>query len=134
MWHKVDFRSHNLYERIHPLYFLTIDEALWRVVSRPDPTLNRARLPVYRDLLSRDFSQATVYYTRVVDAPELRPHVATLVPGVHYTQRHLDLIGKIRPALKNPFCTYADKELLVNGIFLSARGKRASRMAGPTRA
>jgi hypothetical protein len=124
MWHKIDFRSHQLYERIHPLYFLTIDEPLWRAVSRPDPTLNRARLPVYRNLSSRDFAQTTIYYTRVVEAPELRPHVETLVPGLHYDDKHLDLIRKIRPKLKHPFCTHTDEELLVNGIFLSARGKR----------
>jgi SAM-dependent methyltransferase len=125
MWHKVDFRCHKLYERIHPLYFLTFGELLWRFISRPDPTLNRARLPVYRDLLAQTFKTWKLYYTRIVNSPEMQPHPSQLLAGEHYTLSHVESVRKIRPQLKEPFSKYTDEELMVTGIFLSAHCKQS---------
>jgi hypothetical protein len=123
MWHKVDFRCHRLYEDIHPLYFLTVPETAWRLISRPDPTLNRARLPVYREALSNDFAESKIYYTHILGGPEIQPHPDRLQSGVHYNRAHLDAVADIRPRLEEPFRGHTDEELMVTGIFLSARGK-----------
>jgi SAM-dependent methyltransferase len=122
MWHKVDFRCHTLFEQIHPLYFLTVPDPLWEMISQPDPTLNRLRLPTYRELAARDFRESRCYITHIAGESEFSPHVDTLIPGTHYTQRHLELISKIRPRLQPTFSNYSDEELLVTGVFLTLRG------------
>jgi hypothetical protein len=124
MWHKVDFRSHRLFDGIHPLYFLTVNETLWNLISRPDPTLNRARLPVYRELTEKDFISSTIYFTEVVGGNEFQPHSTTLIPGTHFDERQLSLVKAIRPRLQEPFRHYTDEELMVSAIFLISRQKR----------
>lgn len=123
MWHKVDFRCHNLFGKVHPLYFLTIGQPLWDWISRPDPTLNRMRVADYRKLLSRSFEHSRVFYTHLVgQESELLPHVETLEG--HYGPPHLEAIRQIRPALIAPFDGQTDEELVVEGIFLSASSVR----------
>jgi len=124
MWHKVDFRCHDLFGQIHPLYFLTVPDALWDVISRPDPTLNRLRLPTYRELAARDFRDLRCYITHIVGENEFSPHVETLVPGTHYSHLHLEMIRAIRPRLVKRFSDYSDEDLLVTGIFHVLRGVR----------
>lgn len=125
MWHKVDFRCHKLFSRIHPLYFLTVDEKWWRLASSPDPTLNRARLPVYRELTSREFVHTETYFTHVLEDHEIEPHTTTLIAGEHYSDHQKQLVRQIRPLLKHPFSTYTDEELLVSGAFVISRHKRS---------
>jgi Methyltransferase domain len=124
MWHKVDFRNHNLFGEIHPLYFLTISDSLWNLISRPDPTLNRLRTPTYRELAARDFHDSRCYLTHIIGESEIAPHVDNLVPGTHYSQRHLDMVQAIRPRLLQDFSDYSDEDLLVTGVFLIVRGVR----------
>jgi SAM-dependent methyltransferase len=125
MWHKVDFRCHNLFGQIHPLYFLTVPDTLWDMISRPDPTLNRLRLPTYREFAARDFNESRCYITHLIGDSEISPHVEKLIPGTHYSQRHLDSLQNIRPKLQQYFSNYSDEDLLVTGIFLTLRGVRA---------
>lgn len=125
MWHKVDFRCHNLFGQIHPLYFLTISDGVWDLISRPDPTLNRLRLPTYRELAARDFRDSRFYITHIAGEKEFSPHVESLIPGTHYSQRNLDGIRGIRPRLQKHFANYSDEDLLVTGVFLALRGVRA---------
>jgi SAM-dependent methyltransferase len=124
MWHKVDFRNHNLFGEIHPLYFLTISDSLWNLISRPDPTMNRLRRPTYRELAARDFLESHFYLTHIIGESEIAPHVDDLVPGRHYSQRHLDMVQAIRPRLLKDFSDYSDEDLLVTGVFLTVRGVR----------
>ena len=124
MWHKVDFRCHNLFEQIHPLYFLTISDTLWNLISRPDPTMNRLRLPTYRELAARDFYDSRFYITHIAGENEFSPHVETLIPGTHYSQRNVDGVRDIRPQLQKCFSDYSDEDLLVTGVFLALRGVR----------
>jgi SAM-dependent methyltransferase len=125
MWHKVDFRCHNLFLEIHPLYFLTVPDPIWNLISRPDPTLNRLRRPTYREFAARDFSESRCYITQIAGEKEFLPHVESLVPGKHYTERHLELVRSIRPQLLKRFSDYSDEDLLVTGVFLALRGVRA---------
>jgi SAM-dependent methyltransferase len=124
MWHKVDFRCHNLFGQIHPLYFLTISDGVWNLISRPDPTLNRLRMPTYRELAARDFCDSHFYITHIAGENEFLPHVKSLIPGTHYSQRNLDGIRGIRPRLQKHFANYSDEDLLVTGVFLALRGVR----------
>jgi SAM-dependent methyltransferase len=121
MWHKVDFRCHDFFGKLHPLYFLTISDSLWDLISRPDPTLNRMRLPDYRKL-TRDLSDTRCYITHIIGVDEFQPHLEHLVAGTHYQQRHLDMIQEVRPRLLKRFASYSDEDLLITGIFLACRG------------
>ena len=126
MWHKVDFRSHKMFGRIHPLYFLTIKEKWWRLISSPDPTLNRARLPVYRELTARDFESSEIYFTHILNDNEIEPHTKSLIPGKHYCDQQAKLVGAIRPLLKEPFSRYVDEDLFTSGIFVISREKHTT--------
>jgi SAM-dependent methyltransferase len=125
MWHKVDFRCHNLFGQIHPLYFLTVPDAIFTPISRPDPTLNRLRSPTYRELAAEYFQESRSYITHIVGEKEFAPHVDVLIRGTHYGQRHLEILQAIRPRLLKRFSTYSDEDLLVTGVFLTLRGVRS---------
>lgn len=126
MWHKVDFRNHKFFSEIHPLYFLTVPPRRWNWISSPDPTLNRLRLPAYRRLSARDFATTTLYFTHILDEPELLPHPAELIPDVHYSRHHLDLVRAVRPRLCPAFRDHNDEDLLVTGVFLISERLRAA--------
>jgi SAM-dependent methyltransferase len=125
MWHKVDFRCHDFFGEVHPLYFLTVPDTLWNSISRPDPTLNRLRTPTYRAFATRDFCDFRCYFTHIVGENEFTPHVESLVQGTHYSQRHLEVVRSIRPRLLERFSHSSDEDLLVTGVFLALRGVRA---------
>lgn len=126
MWHKVDFRNHGFFAGVHPLHFLTLNPALWKLVSSPDPTLNRQRLPSYLRLAAGSFERVEVYVTHVLENDELLPHRARLEAGRDYGQRELALLASIRPRLRSPFREMTDEELLISGIFMDCgRPRRA---------
>ena len=122
MWHKVDLRNHQFFDQLHPLYFLTVKERLWRAISSPDPTLNRQLLPTYRRLLSQSFNDWTLYYTSLMGRDgELVPHQTSLTKGIDYDDRDIDSVSDMRPFLAHPFQDMSNEELLTSGIFLIAR-------------
>ena len=125
MWHKVDFRCHNFFGQIHPLYFLTVPDTLWNLISRPDPTLNRLRLPSYRELAAKDFQNVRIMFSHVMGEGEIQPHVEELEPERHHSRRHLESVESIRPRLQPPFRAYSAQDLLVTGIFLTVSGRRS---------
>lgn len=127
MWHKVDLRAHGMYAAIHPLYFLTIPEWLWKVVSEPDPGLNRWRLPDYRAIAVRDFEEVDIYITHILSEKEITPHVPLEKLPDLIAERHLGLLQQIRPKLPRRLQTLPPEEILVNGIFLICRRPRGAK-------
>ena len=125
MWHIVDLQCHNLFGEVHPLYFLTIRETLWNLISRPDPTLNRARASAYRELADRDFRTWRMYFTHVVGGHKISPFVENLVQGDHYLPGHVESVQNIRPQLAEQFRSCTVDDLLVAGAFLVARDLRS---------
>lgn len=121
MWHKIDFRSHNFYNAIHPLYFLTLGEGFWRIVSRPDPTLNRQRTAFYREAIGRTFREATVYATRILEHPELLPHVPLEEADRHIGEADLRLLERVRQKLIDGLREQSAADVLVGGIFARCR-------------
>jgi SAM-dependent methyltransferase len=121
MLHKVDFRSHKFFNKVHPLYFLTFEEWAWRTMTSPDPTLNRQRSNVYRSLLDRTFRDYRIYYTSLLEHSELVPHPMEMKIGVHYQEGDLAAVGAIRPRLAKQFRDLSDLDLLASGIFIDCR-------------
>lgn len=125
MWHKVDFRNHGLFDRFHPLYFLTISEFLWKLMSFPDPTLNRERLPTYKRLARADFQNHHCLVTHVLQGADLHPYPEKLVFGRDYADTERRAAETIRPKLSARFKALTDEELLASGIFLICRAPRS---------
>jgi len=122
MLHKIDFRSHGYYESLHPLKFLTIPQWVWKWISAPDPTLNRARVATYRRLASRYAYSCETWVTNVVSRKqELRPPVALLEKDTHFTDADLAVVESIKKTLQEPFRSAPTEELLISGMFLAAR-------------
>jgi hypothetical protein len=124
MWHKIDLRHHGYFGKLHPLHFLTVGERAWGWISSPDPTLNRRRVDTYRALAAATFRRTTILTTHVLDGGEILPHVERLVAGIHYGDRELELIRRIRLRLQPRFRQLTDEELLIGGIFLIAHDRR----------
>jgi len=124
MWHKVDFRNHGLYSQFHPLYFLTISSGLWRIISQPDPTLNRCRIGQYKRLGAAHFDNTKIYYSNILDHPESVPHWEQLELGEQYEQKDLDCVNAIRPQLAREYKDLTDEDLLVCGAFVACDGKK----------
>lgn len=99
MWHEVDFRCHNILGEVHPLYFLTVPQLVWKLISSPDPTLNRARPSAYRKLAEESFAESAV----------------TTV------SRHKCSVATIRKSLLPQFRECSDDELLIASAFVNAR-------------
>jgi SAM-dependent methyltransferase len=118
MWHKVDLRHHGYYAHRHPLHFLTIPEPMWRLVSSPDPTLNRARRPDYARLAGASFARASLWHTHVLDRDEITPHVDVIRRLIDYDEEDLRRVEAIRPRLQPRFRALAAEDLLITGIFL----------------
>jgi hypothetical protein len=113
------------FSQIHPLYFLTIRPAIWNLITQPDPTLNRARVPTYRELSARYFRHTRIWTVCILEEKEMLPHVQGIVAGEHYLPEQVESIAKIRPRLVEPFRHYSNEDLLVTGVFLTAQGVRA---------
>jgi SAM-dependent methyltransferase len=121
MVHKIDFRNHGYYFKVHPLYFLTLEEMAWNMVSSPDPTLNRNRKGTYESLLSRTCKDYTLHYTSILENPEVLPHPTKLILGEHYSEKDLSDVQSIRPRLAKAFRGISDMDLLVSGVFIRCR-------------
>jgi SAM-dependent methyltransferase len=120
MLHKIDFRCHGFYEALHPLWWLTVPDWLWRTVSSPDPTLNRARRPAYVRLAKETDYSCRIRITHLTTRQdELVPHLDQF-DAAEMSPEELAFIEKIRPRLALPFRLMAAEDLLINGIFLTA--------------
>ncbi len=124
MWHKVDFRNHGKFDQFHPLHFLTISESTWNLITSPDPTLNRERLPTYMRLASCYFDNIKVFYTHILEDREVQPHSEQLTFGTDYGLSELERLAEIRPLLSHRFRELTDEDLLISGIFLICKGRK----------
>lgn len=129
MWHKIDFRNHGKFDQFHPLYFLTLSEAMWKLLTSPDPTLNRERFPTYRRLAEGAFRSSSYYITHVLQGGELHPHKQRLSFGTDYGNIELEKVTEIRPRLDRRFSELSDEDLLASGIFLICRGLKRGHTA-----
>ena len=64
--HRIDFRDHGMFSGHHPLTFLTIQDALYRAMTRESGRPNRLLLPAWRDWLHRSPLTGSLRVTRLV--------------------------------------------------------------------
>lgn len=122
MWHKIDFRSHKFYNEIHPLYFLTVPDFIWNFISSPDPTLNRERMPFYRDATSGSFSHVKVYATHILENKEIIPHVLLEDVDGYITPDDEHCLRDIQRRLPAGLKSVDRKDLLISGVFIICKG------------
>jgi SAM-dependent methyltransferase len=123
--HKIDFRNHGFYASLHPLRFLTVPERLWKLISAPDPTLNRRRVSTYERLAREGGYALTVGVTHLASRDEeFVPPRYSWKHGIEYADEDLVFVRRIRPRLVAPFRAMDDRELLISGVFLCAEKAR----------
>ena len=124
MAHKIDLRDHEMFSggEKHPLTFLTFPGWLWRGMTMHSGKPNRRLFPYYDRKMRELGYEYTLYITHIFGKEgDLDPHPPFLREGVDYDASHLRLVREIRGRLAREFRSYADEELLISGVFLSAR-------------
>ena len=100
MAHKVDLRSHDEGEEVHPLEFLTYSERCWRWMTSHTGEPNRQRKGVYVQLLRK--------YGFIIEAFQI----------THSLPR--EVVASLRPQLAMPFRDMPEEELTDTGILFAA--------------
>lgn len=121
MIHKIDLRDHEMFSAYghHPLTFLTIPPAVYRLMTYHAGEPNRKLVPCYRRKLAELGYETKIFVTHIIgEEGDLLPHRETIMYGVDYTDTTLALLNKIRPRLQAEFRTMSDEDLVVSGIFL----------------
>ncbi len=124
MMHKVDFRDHNMFSSHghHPLTFLTIRDAVYKLMSYDSGKPNRRLINYYRHKAAGLAYDSRILKTQVVGIEdEIIPHKEVLTVDVDYTSSTLALLASIRPHLQPEFRDMSDEDLMVAGIFLIMR-------------
>jgi SAM-dependent methyltransferase len=128
MLHKIDLRDYGLFSRngYHPLEFLTIPDVVYGWMSRNSDIPSRKRFDYYRRIMSAYGYDGDLFITMVArpgdESPaEVLPHKIALEYGVDYDDSTLTLVRSIRPRLARRFRDVPDEDLIVAGLFMSAR-------------
>ncbi len=124
MIHKIDFRNHKFFHKVHPLHFLTLPDMFWRLISSPNPTLNRCRMDKYRELSRSSFVDYRIRITSILDNPELPHFPESIQAGKEYSDEDIRLVNCIRKKLIPKFARLNDEDLLVSGVFLTCQTPR----------
>ena len=124
MIHKIDLRDHELFSDYghHPLTFLTIPPAIYKLMTYDAGEPNRKLVPYYRRKLAELGYETKIFVTHIIgEEGEVLPHKETIMCGIDYTDKTLALLSSIRPHLQTEFRTMSDEDLVVSGIFLVGR-------------
>ena len=124
MAHKIDLRDHEVFSAggNHPMTFLIFPRWLWRRMTAQSGRPNRRMYLYYVRKIRELGYDGTLYITHIFGREgDILPHPPSLREGVDYDESHLRLVREIRGRLDREFSDYSEEELLVSGVFLSAR-------------
>lgn len=124
--HKIDLTDYGVFSGagLNPLTFLTIGDAVYRLMSEGAGVTNRRLVDYYRDLSKRMGYDAKFYVTEVIGhgrRGDKQTRRERPLPGVDYTDETLALVREIRPRLIERYRGLPDEDLLVAGTFMVAR-------------
>lgn len=125
--HKIDFRDHGLFTSYgyHPLTFLTVGDAPYRLMSRQSGRPNRALIGDYKAIAAELGYGCEIHVTHVLGkAGDLLPHPLENEPGFEFPEAGKKLLEEIRPRLNPRFARKSESELLTTGAFLKAVKRR----------
>jgi SAM-dependent methyltransferase len=126
MLHKIDLRDYGLFSDngYHPLEFLTIPDVVYDLMSRDSDIPSRRTFDYYRRIMSAYSYDGDLFITMVArpgEASPVVPHKTALEYGIDYDEGTLALVRSIRPRLARRFRDVPDEDLMVAGLFMSAR-------------
>jgi SAM-dependent methyltransferase len=124
--HKIDLTDYGVFSGagMNPLTFLTIGDAVYRMMSEGAGVANRRMVDYYRGLMRRMSYDAKFYVTEVIGhgvKGDLRTRRERPLAGVDYTEETLALVREIRPRLIERYRSLPDEDLIVAGTFMVAR-------------
>ncbi|MEX2649856.1 MAG: methyltransferase domain-containing protein [Alphaproteobacteria bacterium] len=120
MVHRIDLRDHGMFAGHHPLTFLTVPDAIYRLMTRGAGRPNRVLLPAYRDWLARGSAAGSIRVTRLVGIDgEVGPAPWDALD--HGSRRRaLAEVAAVRPRFAASLRGFSDQDLAVSGIVLVA--------------
>lgn len=124
MAHKIDLRDHEMFSAggKSPLTFLTFPRWLWNGMTLHSGKPNRRLFPYYDGKMRELGYEYVLFITHIFGREgDLAPHPPALRRGTDYDDSHVAAVRKIRRRLAREFRNYTEEELLISGIFLSAR-------------
>lgn len=123
MIHKIDFRDHGMFfGKHHPLTFLTVPDAVYKLMTYDSGKPNRRLINYYRRKTRELGYDTKLFITQIVGVgSEIIPHKEAVMLGVDYSDSTISLLKQIRPHLQPEFREMSSEDLLVSGIFLVAR-------------
>ena len=106
----------------HPLEFLTVSDRIYKLMASDSGKCNRRTRAYYQNAMAALGYDATCHITRTIGhrGPEFPPNTTAVIAGIHYTEKTLDAIRKIRPRLLPRYRQLPDEELMVEDMFLVA--------------
>lgn len=124
MVHKIDFRDLGLFSSygFNPLTFLTIPNSVYRLMTYDSGRPNRKLLNYYRQKMNMLGYCAKILITKIVGCGnEIVPYKDAIIHGIDYSDGTISCLNEVRPYLIDEFKDMAAEELMVAGIFLTAR-------------
>ena len=124
--HKIDLTDYGVFSGagMNPLTFLTVGDAVYRLMSEGAGVVNRRTADYYRGLMRRMGYDAKFYVTEVIGRGrrgDMRTRRERPLAGVDYTDETLALVREIRPRLVERYRSLPDEDLIVAGTFMVAR-------------
>lgn len=124
MIHKIDLRDYGMFSGfgMHPLTFLTIPDSIYRLMTKESGRPNRRLINYYRQKMIDLGYDTKIFVTHILGREEeVLPHKERIELNVDYSEATISLLNKIHPKLNNRFKDLSDEELIVSGIFFTAR-------------
>ena len=126
MLHKIDLSDQGMFRDrgLNPLTYLTIPEAIYRLMAKDSGRPNRKLRSDYHAILAELGYEGKLLITDVIGRRgmgDLHPHKETLDRQADYVATALSFVDEIRPRLIPRFKKLSDEELIISGIFMIAR-------------
>jgi hypothetical protein len=124
MMHKIDLTDQRMFsaQEMHPLTFLTVPEMIYKFMGRASGKSNRRLINYYQQNMVAYGYDVRLFISHLLgDTSELLPHREWGEFDWVGKESSRALLTEIRPKLSRQFKQLPDKELMVDGIFLTAR-------------
>jgi hypothetical protein len=121
--HKIDLSDEGMFSLngMHPLTFLTIPRSVYEAMTRHASKSNRRLADYYRAKMVELEYDARVFVTGILGCGELRPHKEGITLEIDCPASTLTLVDEIRPKLCAEFKDIPYEDLIVSGVFITAR-------------
>jgi hypothetical protein len=116
--HKIDLSDYGIFSGagMHPLTFLTIPEAVYRLMASDSGIPNRKLVSYYKKQLEDLGYDYIIFATSLIGHGPLDP--GQQLPLSEAKPELRTLVAEIRPSLSREFVSASDDDLLIDGIFV----------------